>query len=519
MTIPARFGQVAGKYSRVAMPTSAISRFTTASSGLREGSMKDLKGRAIRGGVAKVCAQAANVLLRMGSLMILARLLKPMDFGLVGMATVITGVLSLFKEFGLSTATVQRLTIRDEQISTLFWINMFVGAILSLASVAIAPFVADFYHEPRLSMVMVVLASGFLFNAAGVQHSALLQRQMRFTALAMIDVLSLVISSAVSIVMALRGHGYWALVAWSVTLPLASTLLTWLQSGWIPGRPRAQTGIRSMMRFGGTLTLNSLVCYVAYNLDKVLLGRFWGAEVIGIYGRAYQLITLPTDNLNAAAGGVGFPVLSRLQDDPERLRSYFLKAYSLIVALIVPVTVVCALFADDLILVLLGPNWNDAVPLFRLLAPTILIFALINPPGWFLLSLGMVGRSLRIALVIAPLVMTGYVIGLPYGPKGVALGYSAAMTLWVVPHLVWCFHGTVVSFRDVVLVVSRPMISGIVGASLAFGVVFFVGPSLSAVARLLLGGTVLIAVYILVLLFFMGQKTLCLDLLRGFRRH
>ncbi len=173
-----------------------------------------------------------------------------------------------------------------------------------------------------------------------------------------------------------------------------------------------------MMRFGGTLTLNSLVCYVAYNLDKLLLGRVWGPEVIGLYGRAYQLTTLPTDNFNAAVGGVGFPVLSRLQDDPPRLRSYFLKAYSFIVAMIVPVTVVSALFAPELILLALGPKWNEAVPLFQLLTPTILILALINPPGWFLLALGMVGRSLRLGLAILVLMTTAMCSDCRTGPKG-----------------------------------------------------------------------------------------------------
>jgi PST family polysaccharide transporter len=164
---------------------------------------------------------------------------------------------------------------------------------------------------------------------------------------------------------------------------------------------------------------------------------------------------------------------------------------------------------------MLGPHWNDAVVIFRLLAPTILVFALINPTGWLLLASGMVGRSLKIALVIAPLVVTGCVIGLPYGSKGVALGYSTAMTLWVVPHLLWCFHGTAVSFRDVVLAASRPLISGIVGASLAFGVVFFLRSSVSPLATLLIGCTVLGSVYTWVLLYVMGQKACYLDFVRG----
>jgi len=197
-----------------------------------------------------------------------------------------------------------------------------------------------------------------------------------------------------------------------------------------------------MMRFGGTVTLNGLVVYVAYNLEKVLLGRFWGADVLGVYGRAYQLVNIPTDNLNATVGGVAFPVLSRLQDDPATLRGYFLKAYSLVLAITVPITVACALFGTDIIVALLGPKWNEAAPIFRLLAPTMFALALINP-FWLLFALGLdlVGRSLRIAPVIAPLAIAGYAIGLPYGPKGVAIGYSAAMTLWIGPHIFWCIQG------------------------------------------------------------------------------
>src|SRR5882724_8523263 len=164
--------------------------------------MQDLKERTIRGGFAKVCALAATFLLRVGSLMVLARLLEPQDFGLVGMVTALTGILNLFRDFGLSTATVQRVNVTEEQIATLFWINVSVGVILGLLAVVSAPVVVVFYHEPRLFGVTAVLATGFLFNAAGVQHSALLQRQMRFTALAMIDIISLVVSTAVGIGMA-----------------------------------------------------------------------------------------------------------------------------------------------------------------------------------------------------------------------------------------------------------------------------------------------------------------------------
>jgi O-antigen/teichoic acid export membrane protein len=483
----------------------------------REIAMQDLKERTIRGGFAKVCAQAATFLLRVGSLIVLARLLDPVDFGLVGMVTALTGVLNLFRDFGLSTATVQRVNVTEEQISTLFWINVLVGAILGLLAVGIAPVVVVFYHEPRLFGVTAVLATGFLFNAAGVQHSAILQRHMRFSTLATIDIVSLVVSSAIGIGMAVGGYGYWALVVMTVTLPLVATVCLWLTTAWIPGRPRKQVGIRSMMRFGGTITLNCLVVYIAYNFEKILLGRFWGAEAIGMYGRAYQLISIPTDNLNSAVGGVALAALSRLQDDANRLKTYFLKGYSFVLALTVPMTIVCALFADDLIAVLLGSKWTGTAVIFRLLAPTILIFALINPLWWLLVSTGLIGRSLNIALIIAPLVIAGYVIGLPYGPTGVALSYSSVMTLWVLPHIAWCVHGTIVSFQDIMVAVSRPLLSGCAAVALAFGVQRLYGQLLPPLPRLVLGVTVLLGVYLGMLMYVMGQKAFYLDLLRGMR--
>jgi len=478
--------------------------------------MKDLKERAIRGGFAKLCAQAANYGFRIGSLMVLARLLDPKDFGLVGMVTALTGVLGLFRDFGLSAATVQQVDVTDEQISTLFWINIAVGAILATVTAAMAPVVAAFYREPKLLWVTMALATSFLFNAAGVQHSALLQRQMRFTTLAMIDVLSWFASAGVGIAMALAGFKYWSLVAAAVSIPIVATLSFWIASGWIPGAPRRGLGLHSMVRFGGGLTLTGLIVYVGYNFEKVLLGRFWGADAVGLYGRAYQLISIPTDNLNSAVGEVAFSALSRVRHDPQRFRNYFLKGYSFVLGLTIPITISVALFAPDLISVLLGPKWNGAAQIFRLLSPTILVFALINPIGWLIFSLGMIGRSLRVACVLAPLMIASYVIGLPYGPKGVALAYSTAMTLWVIPHIAWGLHGTVVSLRDIARVASRPLVSGALAAALAFAVQLLCGQALPPLARLVMGGAVLLSAYVGVLFYVMGQKTIYLDLLRGF---
>lgn len=478
--------------------------------------MKDLKQRTLRGGLAKVCSQGTNFLLRVGSLMILARLLTPKDFGLVGMVTAVIGIFNVFKDFGLSTATVQRQNVTQEESSTLFWINILVGVVLGIVALALGPFVAKFYHEPRLVGVTAVLATGFVFNAAGVQHSALLQRQMRFTTISMIDIVALVVSTSTGIGMALAGYGYWSLAATTVITPLVYSIGVWIAARWIPGRPRRHTGIGSILRFGGTLTANGIVMYIASNLEKVLLGRFWGVDAIGIYGRAYQLINIPTDNLNSSAGEVAFAALSRVQQQPSTLRSYFLKGYSLVVSLTLPITIACALFADSMILVFLGAKWKEAAPVFRLLAPTTLVFATVNPLGWLLSSLGLVKRGLKIALVLAPVMITGYALGLPYGPKGVALGYSSVMLLCVVPLVAWAVHGTPVQFRDIIQTASRPLISGIVAAAVTFAVQRFYEPLLSPLPTLVVGVTLLMSIYTVMLLYVMGQGRFYLDLVRTF---
>jgi O-antigen/teichoic acid export membrane protein len=477
--------------------------------------MKDLKARTLRGGIARSFGLAARFGLRLVTLMVLARLLDPKDFGLVGMVTAFTGVLDIFRDFGLSAATVQRASVTQEQVSTLFWINVAFGAVLAVFMAFMAPAIAAFYHEPRLVWVTVVLATGLVLNAVGVQHSALLQREMRFTTLAVIDVIALIAAGVVAVVGAKAGYGYWSLVVMTVTLPFTTAIGVWLATGWIPGPPRRQAGVRSMMRFGGTLTVTGLTVYLVNNLDKVLLGRFWGVDALGLYGRAYQLINIPTSNLNSAAGEVAFSALSRLQDDPARRKSYFLKGFSLVLGLTLPITIACAFFADDVVTVLLGPKWKDATPIFRLLAPTILVFAVANPLAWLLSASGMIARQMKMAVVIAPVMILGYVIGLPHGPKGVASAYSIITVLWVFPLIAWAVHGTEISFGDIMRTARPPLIASLGAGALALGAGLTFAHSLSPLLRLIIENTVLIAAFLGAVMLVAGQRSLYLGLLSG----
>lgn len=480
----------------------------TDATGLTESAVADLKGKAVRSGFARVCGQAAAFVLRLAALIVLARLLTPRDYGIVGMATVVTGVFGLFKDAGLSMVTIQRLTMTEQELSTLFWINVAVGAVLGTMLAALAPALVAFYHEPRLFWVTVVLAFGFLLNALGVQHSALLQRHMRFAALAAVETGSLLLSIVLAYAMAIRGYGYWALVAMTVAQPCLGSLGFWVVTGWRPGPPARVRGTGSMIRFGGAVTLNSLLQYAAFNADKLLVGRFWGAEVLGIYGRASQLINIPTANLNNALGDVAISALSRVQDRPAQSKRFFLTAYSLVLSLTTPATVACAMHADDIVRVVLGPKWTAAVPLFKLLAPTILTIALINPLTWLLVSSGMIRRSLAITATMAPVVIAAYAAGLPYGAAGVAMSYSAIMMFLAVPIILWSTRGLEVTFRDIASIAIPPMVSAVIAGLVSLEAGRLVGPGASALVRLTLELAVLAAAFFTLQLFVMKQSGL-----------
>jgi PST family polysaccharide transporter len=361
-----------------------------------------------------------------------------------------------------------------------------------------------FYGEPRLFWVTVALGTILIFNGAAVQHRAILQRSMRFGVLAAIDIASLLVSIAVGIGMAVAGHGYWALVAMTISQPAASVVGVWLATGWIPGMPRRRSGIRSLLAYGGAVTLNNLLAYLAYNLDKVLIGRVWGAEALGIYGRAYQLINLPTENLHSTIGSVAFPALSRVQNDPERLKAYFLRGYCLFLSLVVPIT----------IFVLLGPKWREAAGIFRLLAPTILAFAFTNPFVWLMLASGWAGRCVRIAVVVTPVLILSYALGLKHGPQGVAVRFSITMVLFIVPVLLWAKHGTLITMRDILRAVTPASMSIAIGSAATLAVQPMLGRVEPPFVRLIAESTVLFGVYLLSLLFIMKQKSVYMGLLQ-----
>ena len=324
--------------------------------------MKNLKQSVIRGSFARLFSQGTVFLLRLVSLLALARLLEPKDFGLVAMALAVTGVYELLTWGGLSSASIQKDEICNKQLSTLFWINILVGLFIGLSSLIVGPLLATFYGDDRLSLVTIALAGGFVVASVGVQHSAILHRQLKYTVLAAIEVIAVACAIVVALAVALAGGGYWALVALTNTFYLVGTVAVCVYTRWVPDRPCWVPGTGSLLTFGGTVTLNAFLLYCASNIEKVLLGRYWGPEVLGLYGRASQLISFGSNNLHAAVGPIAFSALSRLNGDHARYKRFFLKLYGLINSVTIPATIFCAIYADDIIVLALGQKWDQRHP-------------------------------------------------------------------------------------------------------------------------------------------------------------
>lgn len=434
----------------------------------------DLKGRSIRGGAATISAQGVKFLLHIGSTVVLARLLAPQDFGLIAMVAVVTNFVRIFKDIGLSTATIQRAEINHAQISTLFWINTTIGFALAVLTVALAPAIAWFYGEPRLTVVTIALAGAFIFGGLTIQHQALLRRHMRFVRLGVIEVVGLLVGVATAIVAAWRGAGYWSLVLMQLAMAGTIAIGVWAASGWRPGWPCRRSGVSSMLVFGRNIVGFRMINYFARNSDKILVGRFCGSGILGLYSKAYNLLMLPISQIRGPLNAVAMPALSRIQKDPARYRSYFSKLTSLLSLVSMPLMIFMVVCADNAVRIVLGEKWSGAGILFKIMAITGFIQTPAGVRSLVLLSYGRSGRYLKFGMFNSIATVASFIIGLPWGATGVAVSYAIANYLILFPSLWYCFRLTPVSTMTFLRAVSRPMIASVCMGAVIFTVYLFI---------------------------------------------
>ena len=400
---------------------------------LREG----VAGRAIRGGAFTVGSQASQFVIGLLATMVMARLLTPRDYGLIGMVTVVTGFLTIFKDIGLSRATIQRNVLTHDEASSLFWINGAVGVVIALLTFGLAPFLARFYGEPRLTKITIALACGFLVSGFSVQHQALLRRRMRFGILAANDVFSITLASVVGITMAFERMSYWAIVGNQLTFTISGAVLAWTVCRWRPSLPKRSTKVREMLAFGGNITGFTVLNYFSRNTDDLLIGRFWGSQQLGLYAKAYQLLLFPLNQINLPIGGVAVPTLSRLVDEPERYRAAFARTLDKIVMITMPLVAFLMVSADWLIAVVLGAQWVGAAKIFMWLAIAGFVQPIGYTTGWLFTSQNRTGELLRWGIISSFIAVGSIAAGVHWGAEGVAKSYGLTSALLTTPLNLW----------------------------------------------------------------------------------
>ena len=397
----------------------------------------NLAGRSVRGGAVTLAAQVLKFLISTAATIVLARLLMPQDYGLIGMVAIVVNFVGMFPFLGLSTATMRWSELNHQQVSTLFWVNVGMSAAVMLVTVGCAPLLAWFYHEPRLIGIMMGYALTILLTGLYIQHEAILSRQMRFSAIAIIEVAAMFVGFAAAIVAALYGLRYWSLVLNQLVMTLVTIVGVWTACGWRPGWPVRSAGMRSILSYGANLTGFNVSTYLARNLDNALIGKFWGAYQLGVYSRAYQMLLMPMQQINAPFATVGVPALSRLADSPERYRAAYLRILQKIAMLTMPLVAFMIATSDWLVLFLLGPQWREAGRIFMLLGVAAIMQPVTKTSWWLFSTQGRTRDLFRWGLISAAIATLSIIAGLPWGALGVAATYAVSDFCLTTPLLFW----------------------------------------------------------------------------------
>jgi O-antigen/teichoic acid export membrane protein len=411
----------------------------------------DLGRVAARGAGVTLAGQGARILLQLASVTVLARLLSPEDYGLLAVGLVVVGIGEVFRDLGLSTAAIRTPDLTRAQRDGLFWLNVAAGTVLAAVALLAAGPVAAAFGEPELADIVRCLSLTFLLNGLAAQYRAGLTRELRFGAVAGVDLGAQLVAFGVAVTAAVAGAGYWALVAQQLTQGAVALVLVVALGRWVPGRPRRGVGLWPLVRFGGGLTGTHLVFYVGNNLDNLVLGLTAGPAALGIYNRGFQLLMTPLNQLRSPATSVAVPVLSRLQDDLDRSGEYLRRSQLALGFSLVAGMALVAGAAGPLVDVLLGDRWAQVAPVLALLAVAGSAQTLSFVGFWVYLSRGLSGALFRYTMVTLALSAACIGAGSWFGVVGVAAGYATAALLEWPLSLWWLSRVTVLPVRALYL--------------------------------------------------------------------
>jgi len=392
-----------------------------------------LKSKAIRGASVNIAAQSVAIACQTVGAVVLARLLGPTDFGLVALVTAFSTWIANFGVNGFTEYIISRSDLGRDEVVSIYWLHVVIASALTAAFAAFGFALVGIYRQPALSGIAAVMGSSFVFYALSTTPLALLKREMKFAKVALAELSGVVLSYVLAIGAAVAGLHYWAIVIRQLTPAAVLVVAAWILNPWRPKGPirlkRALSGLKYAVKVYANLALGLL----SNGLDKMLLGKFHGASLVGNYDRAYSIFSMPAAQLLTPLHNVALASLSRLQNDRAKFSAYFAKAISLVSFPGVLASVLLTILAHDLVALLLGRNWVEAGFVVVALGPGIAAQLLYGSSAWLHLSLGTPDRWLRWNVVAMAVTIILFVLAAPRGAVAMAAALSARNYILVVP--------------------------------------------------------------------------------------
>lgn len=377
-----------------------------------------LRQAAVTGAMWTSSSVVVVTVLQLLQVTILARVLDPADFGLMALVLLVYGFVQAFVDMGVGNAVIHFKDLDKRHLSSVYWLNVVVGAVLFLAVAGAAPWIALFFEDPRLVGLLRLTAVGFLVVPAGQLHQVLLQRELRFNELAKVEVVSAVAGIAAAVGTALSGVGAYAIVWGMLASALVRAILV-ARAGMRTWRPewrfRFDRELAPVFSFGMYQMGQRSVNYFSGRLDYLVLGKFFGAETLGAYSLAYQLVLMPLERINPIVNRVAFPIFAKRQDDDAGLRRGYVEVGKVLSLASFPLLAGAALLASLLIPVVFGDQWVLAVQLLPLLAFVGLFKGLTNPSGSILMAKGRADVGFKWNLVVAAVNLVVFLVAVRHG--------------------------------------------------------------------------------------------------------
>ncbi len=434
--------------------------------------------------------QIARQIVAISGAAALYRLLGPEPFGLYGMVIPLLMLPRMAATLGLSTAAVQSESLSQSLRSTVFSITLFLGIMAALVTGALGHLFSRIYQVPELVWICWTFAGTTVVDSLGLTHFAGLQRQLKLGRIAAIRLAGQTIAAIVSVAVAVRlqqdvlTSGILALIAMEFTQLTVNTLGYWWHGRWLPGRP-VTSELKQLLAFGGNYSLSSLVFYAGQNLDKVMLAVILGStqtgqRLLGMYTAMYNQMMKPVYFVTDPVTSVMLPALSRARQNAGNYHRIAMNFYRFTAILLVPAGVGLAVVSEDAVLLISGPNWDEAATFLFALAPAICVHGLINISGSLLASVGQTGRLLGAAAILFVIQAQGLAAAYWFAGQlesssgrsteevvsvAVAVSYSMVLIFVTVPYLAFCFSRVGLSLRlllgDLIQILGRSMLMGV----------------------------------------------------------